>query len=428
MLRDNLARIDGSRPHACGLTCTNVVMQELPRGADDVPRSSREDEPGFHAAMQQIYLDYNATTPIAGSVLEAMRPFLERYYGNPSSGHAIGRACAEAVQDARERIAELLGCFSDEVVFTSGGTESNNLAIVGSLLQLRKSVHMILSAIEHPAVVAPAKWLEKFGVQLTVVGCDSWGMVDPDEVRRAMRPNTRLVSIMHANNEVGTIQPISEIAAVCQAQGALLHVDAAQAMGKIRVDVVELGADLLSIAGHKFYGPKGVGALYVREGVHLEPVIHGAGHERGLRPGTENVASIVGLGQAARLAAGHLSRDNDTMDRLRDRLHQQLLHDGPEPLRLQGHPSERLPNTLNLAFDGVSAATLLQHTPEICASTGSACHTGQAGMSPTLRAMGVSADVAKSAVRLSLGWSTTEEQVDRAASLLLQAWESLVRV
>ena len=259
-------------------------------------------------SVRQIYLDYNATTPVAESVAKAMWPFLTEYFGNPSSGHAMGRICHEAIEDARGHVAALLGADRDEIVFTSGGTESNNLAIKGILLRDHPAAdgHLVISAVEHPAVAQVAEHLMRLGYAVTVVACDSHALVDPDDVRKAIRSDTRLVSIMHANNEVGSVQMLREIAAICHERGVLLHTDAAQSVGKVRTKVDELDVDLLSVAGHKMYAPKGIGALFVRQTVDLEPVFHGAGHEKGLRPGTENVPHIVGLGAAAQAVAKHM--------------------------------------------------------------------------------------------------------------------------
>lgn len=379
--------------------------------------------------MRIIYLDYNATTPIAPSVLEAMTPFLREHYGNPSSGHALGHACREAMEDARSKVATLLGADRDEIVFTSGGTESNNLAICGTMMQGVPGVagHLIISAIEHPAVMEPARYLERFGFDLTVVGCDSRGVVSPAKIEAAIRPDTRLASIMHANNETGVIQPLSEISEICREHHVLLHTDAAQTVGKIGASVEELGVDLLSVAGHKLYAPKGIGALYVRRGVRLEPVLHGAGHEMGLRPGTENVPYIVGLGQACMLAFRSLEESVRRLETLRDRLYTQLSQAIGGRLKVNGQQADRLPNTLSVNFPDVAAAEMIARLPELCVSTGSACHTGMAGMSPTLSAMGLDPDEARGTMRLSVGWFTSEEEIDRAANLLLGAWESLVR-
>ena len=377
--------------------------------------------------MRQLYLDYNATTPIAPSVQEAMLPLLVEHFGNPSSNHAKGRAAAEAVEDARGHLAVLLGCDPDEIVFTSGGTESNNLALQGVLFRQAPAAggHLIISAIEHPSVAAPARFLERLGYDVTIVGVTGQGVVQPAAVRAAIRPDTRLVSVMHANNEVGTIQPLRQIAAICHEHEIPLHTDASQSVGKIGTLVDELEVDLLTVAGHKMYAPKGVGALYVRRGVEIEPTQHGAGHEAGLRAGTENVASIAGLGRAASLAAKSLDQARERLTLLRDRLWQQLVAEIGSRLVLHAALVERLPNTLSVAFPGVSGQELLARIPELCASTGSACHSTGSSISPTLAAMGVTDEVARGTVRLSVGWQTTDDEVDRAASLLLGAWEAL---
>jgi cysteine desulfurase len=377
--------------------------------------------------MRFLYFDYNATTPTAPSVYEAMVPFLTEHYGNPSSNHALGRACREAIEDARSKVAALLGADRDEIFFTSGGTESNNLAIQGTMMRDAPALsgHLIISAIEHPAVAEPARYLERLGYDVTVVGCNAQGLIEPACVEAAFRPDTRLVSIMHANNETGVIQPLREIADLCHARNVRLHTDAAQSVGKIPTFVDELGVDLLSVAGHKCYAPKGVGALYVRRGVRLEPILHGAGHEGGLRPGTENVAQIVGLGQAAKLAFRGLEEANQRLAVLRDRLYVRLSKVIGEQMIVNGWRVPRLPNTLSVNFLEISGAELLARIPELCASTGSACHSGRSGLSPTLAAMGVDPDVARGMVRLSLGWYTSQEDADRAAELLLGAWEAL---
>jgi len=378
--------------------------------------------------VRQIYLDYNATTPVASSVAEAMQPFLTEYFGNPSSGHALGRICHEAIEDARGHVAALLGADRDEIVFTSGGTESNNLALKGVLLRDFPSAdgHLVTSAIEHPAIAQVAEYLMRLGYAVTVVGCDANGLVDPDDVRKAIRSDTRLVSVMHANNEVGTVQMLREIASICHERSVLVPTDAAQSVGKVRTKVDELDVDLLSLAGHKLYAPKGIGVLFVRQNVDLEPVLHGAGHEKGLRPGTENVPHIVGLGAAARLAAKEMETQGDRLGNLRDRLCAALRQAIGGKLTVNGEMAPRLQNTLSVNFPRVAGNELLARVPEICASTGAACHSSGMSMSATLRAMGLSASVAKGTVRLSLGWPTTDDDVTRAADLLVGAWEALV--
>ena len=375
--------------------------------------------------MRQIYLDYNATTPIAPSVVEAMNPFLSGHYGNPSSSHSMGRAAKEAIEDARVKLAGLLGCDRQEIIYTSGGTESNNLAIKGVMFQGQPGTgHLIISAIEHSAVVEPAKFLERLGYEVSIVPCDENGFVHPSSVESAIRSNTRLVSIMHANNEIGTIQPIRQIAEVCHGRGILLHTDASQSVGKIPAFVDELDVDLLTLAGHKIYGPKGIGVLFVREGVAIEPLMHGAAQENGIRAGTENTPYIVGLGQAAHLAANCLDESTEAMTKLRDRLNDQLANAIPG-LQVNGARVKRLPNTLSVVFPGVSGQEILQRIPELCASTGSACHSRGLVASHTLDAMGRSPQEMAGTVRLSIGWYSSEEEIDRASGLLIDAWENL---
>ncbi|MCH5372814.1 MAG: cysteine desulfurase, partial [Planctomycetes bacterium] len=366
-------------------------------------------------------------TPIAPSVLEAMMPFLSEHYGNPSSSHALGRACQEAIEDARGKVAALLGADREEIFFTSGGTESNNLAIQGVMLLDAPPLdgHLIISAVEHPAVSEPARHLQRMGYEVTVVRCDARGVVDPADVEAAMRPDTRLVSIMHANNETGVIQPIAEISEVCRDHEVLFHTDAAQTAGKIPTLVDELGVDLLTVAGHKLYAPKGIGVLYVRRGVRLEPLLCGASHESGIRPGTENVPYIVGLGHAAMLALKSIDGSQQKLIGLRDLLYSRLVRVIGEGLKVNGQGAPRLPNTLSVCFPEVSGPDLLGRLPELCASTGSACHSGQVGMSPTLSAMGLSVDEARGTVRLSAGWFTSEDEIERAAELLIGAWEAI---
>ncbi len=378
--------------------------------------------------MRSIYLDYNATTPIAPSVQEAMLPFLADHFGNPSSAHALGRATREAIEDARSQVASLLGVDHDGVLFTSGGTESNNLALLGVMLREPPSAggHLVISAIEHPAVLEPALWLKRQGYSVTVVECDAQGVVAPQAVAAAITSKTRLVSVMHANNETGVVQPIRQISACCRERGVLLHTDAAQSVGKLRTQAPELGVDLLTVAGHKLYAPKGIGALYVRAGVPLERVIHGAGQESGMRPGTENVPHIVALGQAARLTQKCVSAASERMGALRDRLECRLTAALGADAVVHGQRAERLPNTLSISFPRVLGSKLLSRIPELCASTGAACHDNAAGQtSGTLAAMGVSAEQARGTVRLSVGWYTLDEEIDRAVDLLLGAWETL---
>ncbi len=382
--------------------------------------------------MQQIYLDYNATTPVAPSVVEAMQSFLTGHYGNPSSNHSLGRAANEAIEDARAKVSMLLGCDREEIIFTSGGTESNNFALKGIMLRgmlgarsrSARPPHLVISAIEHPAVSQPAKFLEKIGCEVTIVKCNDQGVVSPADVEAALQPNTRLVSVMHANNEIGTVQPIRRIAEVCHREGVLIHTDASQSAGKIPTTVDDLDVDLLTIAGHKFYGPKGVGALFVREGVELEPLLHGAGHEQGLRAGTENTPYIVGMAQAANLVGKSLDESRKKMSQLRDRLEQKLCDAIPD-LHVNGGNAERLPNTLSVSFPRINGYELLARVPEICCSTSSACHSDGVSGSATLVAMGVSPERMQGKVRLSVGWYTSTEEIERAADVLIGGWESM---
>jgi cysteine desulfurase len=385
--------------------------------------------------MKPIYLDYNATTPIDPAVFQAMLPYLadhaggwNSHFGNPSSTHAYGKKAHDAVEQARQQVAGLLGARPEEIVFTGGGSEASNHAIKGAAFVklrslfgrwLRKEVHIITCAVEHPATLQPCEFLKHLGCRITILPVDRHGLVDPDAVRKALGRPTTLVSIMHANNEVGTLQPIREIAAIARRHGALMHTDAAQSLGKLPVDVNDLGVDLLTVAGHKLYAPKGVGVLYVRDGVRLEPLIHGAGHEAGRRAGTENVPYAVALGAACEVARRSLPQATDRLRQLRDRLWERLRAGLGERVVLNGQPERRLPNTLNVNFVGHVGAELLEKVPEIAASTGSACHEGKISQSPVLCAMGVPPELGRGAVRLSVGRFTTEDEIDRATEVLL---------
>jgi cysteine desulfurase len=369
--------------------------------------------------MERIYLDYNASTPLAPEVREAMLPFLEIAYGNPSSTHWAGRPAREAVDTARRQVADLLGCAPSEIVFTSGGTEANNHAIKGVFYANGARGHFVTTAIEHPAIIEPLRFLERLGAELTIVPVDSTGMVDPADIASALRRDTILVTVMHANNEVGTIQPIRDIADICRTAGMLFHTDAAQSAGKISTRVDELGVDMLTLAGHKFYGPKGVGALYVHDGVTLEPLMHGAGHEAGRRAGTESVLLDVGLGAAAVLAQdlGPATQ----MREIRDRFWIRLQEEFGDRVVLNGHPQHRLPNTLNVSFVGRIGADILTAMPDVAATTGSACHAGSVKMSPVLAAMHTAEDVAAGTIRFSVGRDTTADMIDSAVHRLVEA-------
>jgi cysteine desulfurase len=371
-----------------------------------------------------VYLDYNATTPVAAEVLEAMLPYLTEHFGNPSSSHPRGRQAAQAVREARESVANLLGAAADEIVFTGSASEANNLALLGVARALGGAKrHLLVSAVEHPAVIAPALHLQSEGWELGVIPVDSCGRVDPADLAAALRPDTALVSIMHANNEVGTIQPVAEIGAITRARGILLHTDAAQSAGKVPLDVDALGVDLLTLAGHKFYAPKGVGALYIRTGTPIKPIQFGAEQERGLRPGTENVAQMVGLGAAARLARERLPAATEKLRLLRDALHARLAAAVPG-LLLNGHPTERLPTTLHVSFPGIAGRELLSRVEaRLAASVGSACHSEADTVSGVLAAMGCDAARARGAVRLSVGWMTTPEEIEAAAAALSEGMQ-----
>ncbi|HAO78266.1 MAG TPA: cysteine desulfurase NifS [Verrucomicrobia subdivision 3 bacterium] len=366
-----------------------------------------------------IYLDYNASTPIAPEVADAMRPFLSEHYGNPSSQHWAGAPAKLAVEKARNQVAALLGCAPQEIIFTSGGTEANNHAIKGAFFSLRqKGNHIITTQVEHPAVLQPCGFLKTLGAEVTCLPVDGTGAVNPDDIRKALTPRTILVSVMHANNEVGTIQPIAEIGRITREQGVLLHTDAAQSVGKIPTKVAELGVDLLSVAGHKLYAPKGVGALYIRQGVQLEPLMHGAGHEAGRRAGTENILLDVALGMACELAEADLESRRARLAKLRDYFHAGIKDLFGPALHLNGHPTKRLPNTLNVSFAGRIGSEVLETLDGVAASTGSACHSGRRELSPVLQAMGASENIGLGAVRFSLGRWTTIEELDCVLGLL----------
>ena len=366
---------------------------------------------------KRIYLDFNATTPIAPEVAAAINQVLAEPFGNPSSEHWAGVPARQAVENARTQVATFLHCTSDEVVFTSGGSEANNHVLKGVFFaQGGRGGHIITTQVEHPAVLNPCRFLERLGASVTYLPVDRFGRGDPEEVRRAITPRTILISVMHANNEVGTLQPISEIARIARERGILCHTDAAQSAGKIPVDVNELGVDLLSLAGHKLYAPKGVGALYVRKGVCLEPLIHGAGHESGRRAGTENILLDVALGAACELARSWL--EVESIRELRDRFWELLQTRFGKGVVLNGHPTETLPNTLNVSFVGKVGSTILSGLQDVAASTGSACHSGSVHLSPVLKAMQVPAEIGMGAIRFSLGRTTTREEIEQVVSRL----------
>ena len=370
---------------------------------------------------RRIYMDHSATTPLRCEVLEAMMPYFDCVFGNASSVHSFGQEARKAVEDAREKLAGLIGAQSEEVVFTSGGTESDNLAIVGVANAYRdnRGAHIVTCAVEHHAVLNTCRAMEKQGFELTVVGVDQHGLVDVQELRDAIRPDTMLVSVMLANNEVGVIEPVAELAAVAHEAGALFHTDAVQAAGKIPVNVEDLGVDLLTMSGHKFHGPKGVGALYRRKGTRLRPLMQGGHHERNMRPGTENVPGIVGLAAALELACVEMPQEAERLARLRDRL-QSGLHERIEDVLVNGHPTQRLPHLVNLSVTGVEGESMLLALDGhgIAATTGSACTSGSLEPSHVLMAMGVPPEVAHGSLRFSLGRMNTEQDVDRVLEVL----------
>jgi cysteine desulfurase len=371
-----------------------------------------------------IYLDHNATTPVLPEAFEEMLPYLREHFGNPSSVHAFGAPARAAVDRARASVAALIGCDDDEIVFTAGGTEANNLAIRGAAQARLDRTAIVTTAIEHPATERPCAWLERSGYRVTRIGVDSDGRALEERARTAIDERTLLVTVMHSNNETGVLQPIPELAQLARAAGALVHTDAAQSVGKVAMNVRGLDVDLLSIAGHKLYAPKGVGALYVKRGTPLVPFVLGAGHERGLRPGTENVASIVALGAACRIAARDLAHEAERISALRDALWDRLAAEVPG-LALNGDRHRRLPNTLNVRFPRASGTAVLAGAPQVAASTGSACHEGAEHASKVILAMGVPADEAIGSVRLTLGRGTTDEDIARAGGALVLSWRQL---
>ncbi len=384
-----------------------------------------------HPGLQigPIYLDYNATTPIDPAVVEAMLPYLSTHFGNPSSSHSYGHLAHQAIDTAREQVARLLGCSPGEITFTGGGSESDNLAIRGIALAYRhKGNHIITQVTEHPAVLNTCRALERLhGFRITYLPVDESGRVSLEGLEAAIDEQTVLITMMHANNETGTLQPIKEIAKVAHSHGVLVHTDAAQSVGKIPTRVEELGVDLLTVAGHKLYAPKGIGALYARRDLKLEPVIYGGGQESGRRSGTENVANVVALGVACMLAYEQLTESQARLQGLRDRLQRQLGEYLPGQVYLNGHLTERLPNTLNVSIEGVIGEDVLAITPKIASSTGSACHEGSTDPSPVLMAMGVSRARALGALRLTLGRWSTEEEIEETATLLARTIDSLHR-
>lgn len=376
-----------------------------------------------------IYLDYNATTPIATEVKQAMLPYLGKRFGNPSSGYVYGRQAKEAVARAREQVAALIGATPEEIVFTSCGSEADNHAIIGvALANATKGKHIITSRIEHPAVLNTCRYLEqRLGFRVSYLPVDRHGLVDPEEARRAIAPDTILITIMHANNEVGSIEPIARIGEIAREHGVLFHTDAAQSCGKVPVDVNDLKVDLLTVVGHKLYAPKGIGALFIREGTQIDALMHGASQEKGRRAGTENVPHIVALGMACELAGHAVSEYATRVAELRDRLQARIIAGlGEDHIRVNGHAEKRLPNTLNISIRGVVGEELLQHIPEVAASTGAACHAGSTEPSGVLLEMGLDRGLALGALRLTLGLPTLKDEVDTAGGLIVERARELL--
>ncbi|OIJ13832.1 cysteine desulfurase NifS [Anaerobacillus arseniciselenatis] len=368
--------------------------------------------------MKKVYLDYNASTPIASEVREAMLPFFESHYGNPSAMHFEGIQAKQAVENARKQVASLLQCQPNEIIFTSGGSESNNHVLKGVFTTFRnKGNHIITTTIEHPAIMNPCRFLESLGAKVTYVTVDQNGKINPNDIKNAITEETILITVMHSNNEVGTVQPIREIGRLAKKHDILFHTDASQSVGKIPMDVNDLKVDFLTIAGHKLYAPKGIGALYIRGGIEIEPLMHGAGHEGGRRAGTENVVLAVGLGEACELANKSMPRNEDIL-KLRNYFWDQLQKNFNENIVVNGNLKGILPNTLNVSFLGKIGEEVLAQVPDLAASTGSACHSGKVMLSPVLKAMGITEHVGKGTIRFSLGRYTTKEEIDRAIYLL----------
>ena len=375
--------------------------------------------------MKKIYLDYNATTPIAREVADEMKPYLSNYFGNPSSIHEYGKITKKAVEKARNQIANLLDCKTSEIIFTSGGTESNNYAIKGSAFYLKdKGNHIITSSIEHPAVFEVCAYLEKNGFEISYVKTDEFGTIDLYELEKAIKPSTILITVMHANNEIGTIQPISAISKIAKKHNIRFHTDAAQSVGKVKIDVNEMGIDLLSVAGHKLYAPKGIGALYIKEGTKLEKFMHGANHEQNLRAGTENVLEIVGLGKACELAKINFEKNYSHLMEMRDLLHNKLKAELTD-IKLNGHIENRLPNTLSLSFPNIEANTLLSKMDKIAASAGAACHSEGVDLSTVLKAIKVPVNIAMGTIRFSVGKYTTEDEINEASKIIVDTVNNL---
>ncbi|HHV10819.1 MAG TPA: cysteine desulfurase [Clostridiales bacterium] len=370
-----------------------------------------------------IYLDYNATTPIDKNVYKAMQPYLEMQFGNPSNSYELGQFAKKGVENARSQVADLIGAKTSEILFTGCGSESNNMVVKGVAYTYKsKGRHIVTSCIEHPAILAPLAFLEKNGYEVTYLPVNEKGLVNPEDLRKAIRKDTILVTVMHSNNEVGTLQPIQELGKICREKDVLFHTDASQSLGKVEIDVSKLPIDFLTIAGHKLYAPKGIGALYIRGGLEIEPLLHGASQESGRRAGTENVPYAVALGEAAVQAKEHLKKDE--LLQIREYFYNTLKEAFGDRIHLNGDGVNRLPNTLNVSFIGSIGGDILAALPEICASTGSACHSGSKTISPVLAAMGVEEKIALGAIRFSVGRYTTKFEIDQAVNQLIMYFEA----
>jgi cysteine desulfurase len=378
--------------------------------------------------MKRVYMDHAATTPVDERVLDAMKPFFDKKYGNASEPHAFGTEAKKAMDDARAKVAKLMNAKDHEIIFTSGGTESDNFAIKGIAFANPNKKHIITSKIEHDAVLEACKWLEKLGYSITYLPVDKHGLVDPADVECSIKPETCLVSVMAANNEIGTIEPIGEIGKICRKKGVLFHTDAVQAYGKIPIDVNRMNIDLLTVSSHKIYGPKGVGALYIKEGVKIEPLLHGGGHEYGFRSGTENVAGIVGLGAAAEIAEKEMKKEPARLTKLRDMLTKRALK--IENSHLNGHPTKRLPNNANFWFAFIEGESLIMFLDMngVAASTGSACSSKSLEPSHVLMAIGLKPEEAHGSLRLTLGKENTKEDVNHVLEILPKTVERLRKI
>ncbi|MCL5071980.1 MAG: cysteine desulfurase [Actinobacteria bacterium] len=378
-------------------------------------------------AMKPIYLDYNATTPIDPEVIDAMMPFLTEYFGNPSSSHYYGQKAKEAVEKARSQVADFLNCNSNEIIFTSGGTESNNYAIKGLAFSSRnKGSHIVTTRIEHPSVLETCKFLQSEGFEVTYLPVNEFGLVSLYDLEKAITPKTILITIMHSNNEIGTVQPLEQISKLTKKNNIIYHTDAVQSAGKIPIKVENLGVNMLSIAGHKIYAPKGVGALYIQQGIKLTKLIHGAGQENNARAGTENVLEIVGLGKACEIAGRDLDKNADNMRAMRDRLYNGLKKKIND-FKLNSQFENCLPNTLSLSFKNIEANQLINKINNILAvSSGAACHSGKSEVSGVLKSLNVPYEWAKGTIRFSTGRMTTADEIDVAVDILINNISSLI--